>query len=79
MSLIRPYDFSFSPFIYTCSGLRAVVSAFLSASKSSNLGAVVSNQRALALYRRLGFQDSHLLTFRGERNEEDVVILRLTW
>jgi ribosomal protein S18 acetylase RimI-like enzyme len=43
------------------------------------IGAVVSNQRALALYRRLGFKDSHTLSFRGQRNEEDVVILRLVW
>jgi len=41
------------------------------------IGAVVSNQRALALYRRLGFEDSHTLNFRSERDKEDVVVLRL--
>ncbi len=42
------------------------------------IGAAVSNARAAALYRRLGFQDSHHLTMHLEHGTEKVLFLRLS-
>lgn len=42
------------------------------------IGAAVSNPRAAALYRRLGFEDSHHLTMQLEQGTEKVLFLRLS-
>jgi ribosomal protein S18 acetylase RimI-like enzyme len=41
------------------------------------IGAAYSNPRAIALYRRLGFQDSHTISMNLGRGEEQVLYLRL--
>jgi ribosomal protein S18 acetylase RimI-like enzyme len=41
------------------------------------IGAAVSNTRAIALYRRLGFEDSHTLMLNLGNGQESVLFLRL--
>ena len=41
------------------------------------IGAAYSNPRAIALYRRLGFRDSHTISMNLGRGEEQVLYLRL--
>lgn len=42
------------------------------------IGATLNNPRAAALYRRLGFQDSHTVTLNLDHGKENVQFLRLT-
>ncbi len=54
--------------------VRAAVRAGV---EEAEIGAAVSNPRAAALYRRLGFQDSHLLLLNLGNGKEEVMFLRL--
>jgi ribosomal protein S18 acetylase RimI-like enzyme len=41
------------------------------------IGAALNNPRAAALYRRLGFEDSHMVMLNLDRGKEKVIFLRL--
>ena len=45
--------------------------------KEIEIGAAMSNPRAVALYRRLGFEDSHTMMLNLGKGKEKVLFLRL--